>query len=89
MQILLNIVYVQNLFMVQEVFGDFCLATGRLPVGRVAEVLQVLGFSPLQSEVSTRSDGREVGRNLLCLRARLSEEEEQCVLTDAWTKKNK
>jgi hypothetical protein len=45
--------------MVQEVFGDFCLATGRLPVGRVAEVLQVLGFSPLQSEVSTRSDGKD------------------------------
>ena len=38
----------------QEVFGDFCLATGRLPVGRVADVLQVLGLSPLQSEVSHR-----------------------------------
>ncbi len=37
---------------IQEVFGDFCLATGRLPVSRVAEVLQVLGCSPLQSEVS-------------------------------------
>lgn len=36
---------------IKEVFGDFCLATGRLPVSRVAEVLQVLGCSPLQSEV--------------------------------------
>ncbi|XP_023332088.1 calmodulin-related protein 97A [Eurytemora carolleeae] len=42
----------QEMSFIKQVFGDFCSSNGRIPASRAAAALQVLGYNPLQSQVT-------------------------------------
>lgn len=52
-------------FFIQEVFSDFCDASGFLPKGRVGDAVRCLGENPLQSEVSRVAERLETKEYIL------------------------